>query len=214
MNQNETIFRVGDSILPTLYFDLIFVEMADPILFTCIDDCARLYLLSCYRADGERREWLVAKCSETQVVSMLSDQITIHDAFYSGAEQLYLLKLDAENPTIRASIVSLDQIPEDAFPTAGYYMEADEGEFESEIQILTRRIKVREGTTVSYQVKDGSIFVERYRVICINQTEWERESEKKRSFFPTFFTNISLMAGGVDNGWNFLSANCYSTVPV
>lgn len=214
MNQNKKVFRTADDILPALYLDMVFVEMDDPIFFSCTDDYGHLYLLSCYRADGEKREWLTARCSEALVIAVLSDQITIHDAFYSKSEQLFVLCMDAENPKIKASIVSSNQIPEEIFPTAGYYMEADEGEFEAEIQELQHRIKAREGATVSYWEEDGSMFFERYRVICINQAEWEREAVKKRNFFPNFFANISLKTGGVENGWDFLSENRYSKVPV
>ena len=152
MKQNMTeleIFRKGDDVLPALYWGMIFVEYIRPILFTCVDEYGELYICSCYLADAKSVNWMLAKTTEEAVLNLLKDKISIHDIFYQAGEYIYLIKLSAGNSEPTAVRKLICDIPSEFFPTDGYYMEAEDGEFDEEIEELQSRINERDYEIIS-----------------------------------------------------------------
>lgn len=81
MNANQAVFLQAGGGLPKLYMDLILFEGRYPMLFTCTDDGGNLYICSQYNVDGEKRAWVVGKTTSAKVIAMLSDRLTIREAF-------------------------------------------------------------------------------------------------------------------------------------
>ena len=140
--KQENLFHKRDSVLPCLYRDMILAEYIRPILFTCLDEYNHLYICSCYHADGDAVKWILAKTTEEAVIRLLQNEIPIRDMF-SGAEKIYLLTLSERGAQPQAEEKATEDVPENYFPTAGYDMEADEGEFDEEIAELRERIAER-----------------------------------------------------------------------
>ena len=155
LEQNE-LFRKGDSVLPSVYWDMILAEYGRPILFTCLDEYNQLYICSCYHAGGDAVEWMLVKTTEEAVIKLLQNQIPIHDMF-SEAETVYLLTLSERGAQPQAVKKAAQDVPEHYFPTAGYDMDAEEGEFDEEIAELRERIAERESdlyeTILSVQIE-------------------------------------------------------------
>lgn len=138
MKTNPEIFRKGDRLLRTLYMDMIFLEDIRPVLFTCVDEYNTLYICSCFRANGERADWMIVQTSEESVIALLTNQMPIHDVFSNGRE-IFIMTLMAGTRKLETKAFPRREVPEDTFPTDGYYMEPDEGEFDEEIEELRRR---------------------------------------------------------------------------
>ena len=142
LEQND-LFRKGDFVLPSVYWDMVLAEYGRPILFTCLDEYDNLYICSCYHAGGDAVEWMLVKTTEEAVIKLLQNQIPIHDMF-SDAETVYLLTLSERGAQPQAVKKATQDVPENYFPTAGYDMDAEEGEFDEEIAELRERIAERE----------------------------------------------------------------------
>lgn len=140
MKKNEIVFLPGNEILPKLYIDMVFVEEKSPILFTCIDEFDDMYLCSCHRSDSEKKEWIIVRTPPENVLDLLTDRITIQSAIIS-CEDIYIATLSNGIPAPQISRTKIDKISPDILPTAGYYMEADDHEFDDEIEVLRRRIE-------------------------------------------------------------------------
>ncbi|MBQ9521996.1 MAG: hypothetical protein IJR72_05440 [Oscillospiraceae bacterium] len=153
--KRENIFREGDAILPSLYWDMILAEYIRPILFTCVDKYNFLYICSCFYAGADAVKWILVKTTEEAVIQLLQNQIPIHDIF-SNAEDVYLLTLSERGAQPQAVKNAARDVPEHYFPTAGYDMDAEDGEFDEEIAELRERIAERE----SAPYEDAIPFIE------------------------------------------------------
>lgn len=139
MNMNTNIFLNEDENLGPLYLDMVLVEATRPLFFTCIDNNDRMYACSCHCADGEKCQWVVVPTTCEKMIEVLTDGITIRDVFDGSDEDVFLVTLYAGSSQKVVEQVNLSQLPEDILPTPGYYMEAEEGEFDEEIAELRNR---------------------------------------------------------------------------
>ena len=136
---NTNIFLNEDENLGPLYLDMVLVEATRPLFFTCIDNNDRMYACSCHCADGEKCQWVVVPTTCEKMIEVLTDRITIRDVFDGSDEDVFLVTLYAGASRKVVEQVNLSQLPEDILPTPGYYMEAEEGEFDEEIAELRNR---------------------------------------------------------------------------
>lgn len=151
--------------IPTLYWDMVFVESTQPILFSCVDNKGKRYICTCHCADGEKSEWIAAPTTCEKLIGLLTDKITIRNIFDTCEEPVLLvtLRAGADEPEVRT--ISLGDIPPKHLPTAGYYMEADDGEFAQELAELKSAAELITLTEearcyfVSYCVKDIPIYI-------------------------------------------------------
>lgn len=146
-NYNAFISYKGNE----LFIDMILAESIRPILFVCKDTRDHRYLCSCHCANEEKCEWLVAPVDRETIVKLLTDQITIRDAFtLNNTQILVVTKKKYEPPYIQE--LPIEKVNE-ILPTAGYYMEAEEGEFVEEIAQLQNEEKVAEEFIQVHRVK-------------------------------------------------------------
>lgn len=122
-----------------IFYDMVLFDCRYPVLFTCVDAKKNLYLCACYKVDSKSKEWIMACTTEVTVISLLQNKITIHDAFSQNSDFLYriILKQGDANPTIEK--LRIQDVPENILPTSGYFMDADEDEFNNEIAELENR---------------------------------------------------------------------------
>lgn len=131
---DKKIFINEGNGLPTLYYDFILLEFIYPVLFTCVDDEENMYLVSCPCADSSMQKWILTKTTPTVVEELLTDKITIRDAFVSS-DKKWLIEKTASGTSIHA----VRNFTDTDLPTAGYYMEAEDGEFDDEISVMRER---------------------------------------------------------------------------
>ena len=135
MKTNLKIFLEKSKELPTLYEYLVFAEANQPILFACKDQDNKLYLVARHCANNLKCEWILVNTTCDILVDLLSDKMTIREAFISGNTNAYVISYFRETRQTTIQLQSISQINE-ILPTAGYYMGVEESEFDEEIQEL------------------------------------------------------------------------------
>lgn len=135
MKKNKQVFQDQNRILPTLYYYMVFVQSIRPVLFACRDDASNVYLCSCHCSSGEKTEWIIAPTTYDRLVRLLTDKITIRDAFTQDNSELYVATMKAGHQSVTVVPKQLQAVAA-ILPTAGYYMEAELGEFEEELEEL------------------------------------------------------------------------------
>ena len=137
MNTKTKLFLEGDNKEhPTLYVDMVFVEAIKPILFTCLDEVGGRYICCCHRSDAEMCEWIVVPTTCERLIKLLTNQITIRSIFEQYEEFGFLASIRAGENVPHIQKIRIEALPSDFLPTAGYCMDADEGEFDEEIAVL------------------------------------------------------------------------------
>lgn len=91
-----------------------FYALDDPVLFVCKDMTGVHYLCSCCKL-GE--EWVVGQVSETALVNMIDDKITIRDVFEKKCSTKFHVTWDGEKFSIT------DKITNDSLPRVGAMLE-------------------------------------------------------------------------------------------
>lgn len=150
MNLKQNIFLTGGHDLPTLYTDMVLVESTRAILFTCKSEFDDLYICACHCANSEKVEWLVAPTTPNRVIDLLTNKLTIRNMF-DKESLLFLVTLMAGEKTKAIKKFLLQDIPPNILPSAGYYMDADENEFDEELAELRNLIQV-DATSASFQM--------------------------------------------------------------
>ena len=134
--KNLREFLAESESLPELYMDMVLVEARRPILFVCKDRDEEVYIVSCHCSNGEKSEWLIQKTTHAKLIELLTDKITVRDIFVKGYDDLFVATLCAGQKKATVFRRNLQDIEDRVLPTAGFYMEAEDGEFEEELEIL------------------------------------------------------------------------------
>lgn len=131
LSEKEGGLRYGQVLFAGLY----------PMLFTCISEQGNLFLVSRYKSDRNSTEWLVSRVPEAAVIAMLQDRITVREAFLNETQGLFLVAhaVGADKPVVRE--VTKEEVPQEVLPTMGEYWDADEHEYDEEIEELEWRME-------------------------------------------------------------------------
>lgn len=131
-------FLPKTTLLPQLNYDLILFESTTPLLFTCTDESENLYISTCYCSTGKQRGWIVSHTTPDKILDLLSNKITIRQLFDSR-ESLFVVSATQEAPSYNVRRIPLEHVDPHILPTAGYYLDAEPGEYDSEINELKER---------------------------------------------------------------------------
>jgi len=134
--KKKSIFKINGL---DLTIDIVLVDYIYPVLFTCVDNAENLYIVTCYHADGNTMEWLIADTTPQKVIAMLRNEVTIRSLFLGTPLWRAILCAGETVPSIEK--VSSRSIDQRTLPTSGEFMDADDGEFQEEIGLLTSRNK-------------------------------------------------------------------------
>ena len=141
---NSEIFLKQNNYLPTLYMYMVFAETLSPILFACRDDASNVYICSCHCQNAVKQEWIITQTSHNRLIDLLTDKLSIKEIFVKDKQPLYVVTVrpnDYAPEVVKKDISTL----QDILPSAGYYMEADPGEFDEELKILQREADMSTG---------------------------------------------------------------------
>lgn len=138
MSSNKVYFNdiVG---IGELRIDYMIFEFDYPVLFTCMDKFDTLYLCLCCDIRLEQR-FIISKTNEERVIDLLSDKITIREAFKNEVDENYIVRYSKDQPEGIFQKVKFDEINELDLPTEGEYLNAEEDEFTDYICVLESRI--------------------------------------------------------------------------
>lgn len=104
--------------LGDLWLEHEFYNYDEPILFTCKDERDIRYLCSCCRLSSQ---WVLGTITSDILSAMIEDGITLRDVFLKG-EVCYFLRRTKHGFYITKNV------PSDAFPMAGEYLELQRSE--------------------------------------------------------------------------------------
>lgn len=144
----QEILRQSDC-LSNITIDQVLFESSYPILFSGHDN-NNIYLFICHSVNSERMSWIVTRTTYDIIISMLNNKMTIRDAFLGFTSEKILLTFDKEG--MHTSICDVKDIDDNILPTSGQYMDAEEGEFDEEIQYYeTMKAKIAATTKNAFR---------------------------------------------------------------
>lgn len=138
----QTLFRKID-ILKNVSMDVVLFESKYPVLFTCKDE-GKIYLFICCLVNSKIAKWIGTETRYETLIELLEDKIPIRDAFLKDDVKKMIIEYDGIQKCISCNQINGSEIPESLLPTVGEYMEAEDGEFDEEIQIFKSRIVSKE----------------------------------------------------------------------
>ena len=133
----EKIFRQVAA-FSGIVLDKILFESKYPVMFTCKKD-NDIYLFICCMVNADIVEWIGTRIDYDTLIGLLENKITIRDAFLNVTDKKYLVKYDGLK--VSYTETKAENIPDKLLPSAGEYMDAEEGEYAEEIKIFESRNK-------------------------------------------------------------------------
>lgn len=142
----RNVGSIGDLVLEHMIF-----EAEYPVLFICKDNLDKKYICVCCDIRRTQR-WIVSPISNVDLIKMLSDELTLRDAFLTKkSENSYLIEWNPQYPdTETVTPVSVSEIPDKDLPTVGEYIEAEEGEYDNIIALLNNEVILRKSVSKKY----------------------------------------------------------------
>lgn len=140
MNIYFKLPHIGDLMLEHEFYSL----GNDPILFVCKDKVGRRYLCSCCHIGDE---WVVGQANEEKLVDLIDDIVSIREVFET-CNSLFFVVWDGK------SFCSKSNIPNNALPQTGAFLEMDEektGTFRETLERDTKRRKTEQAIMTAYQ---------------------------------------------------------------
>lgn len=126
-----------------LVLDMILFESKYPVLFTCKNG-RDIYLFSCCLVNAKVIKWIGTKTNYETLIKMLQNELTIREAFLKVSEEQIVIEYDGK--IVKVNLIKNELVPTELLPTAGEYMDAEEGEYAEEIAEFEYRNKNLEFT--------------------------------------------------------------------
>lgn len=176
-----------------LFIEKVLFAAGYPVLFTCRNASEELYLCVCCQANAEGKKWLLAETEPDIIVQMLSDKITIRDAFLKAGKKRFSIiqtcssvRLEADSPEDWNEERSL------SLPDKGAYMEAEEDEFDEEIAFyLKKKDDILYDTSVEVSVQ-GNLKVKSVMVTTYDlKFSMNRKTDKNEENYSDTFYRIT-----------------------
>lgn len=116
-----------------LSIESVILDSGYPTIFTCTDRTDRVYFCICCERKSSGITWIITQTSYTTLEDLLTDKITIREAFLAITEEKYLVQYVSESDRTNLKLLRKNQIPSDYLPTKNAYMDAADGEFCEEL---------------------------------------------------------------------------------
>ena len=131
MNVEEILRKIPA--FRSIRLDTVLFESKYPVMFTCRNG-EDIYLFICCLVSADKLKWIGTKTDYNTLIRLLENEITIRDAFLNVTDEKSLIEYDGRK--ISCMLYNSADIPDKLLPTAGEYMDAEEGEFTEEIYSL------------------------------------------------------------------------------
>ena len=154
-----------------LFIDKILFESNIPILFVCKNEKDELFLCVCCQSNNNGRKWLVSGVDEETIIKMLSDRISLREAFL--ADDSFRLSVQRTKDGISIGYNEEDWKEESIYlPKKGEYMEAEEGEFDEEIEYYNERLRRKDYKDPFVSILTGSEALSSLDLNSISVNSW------------------------------------------
>ncbi len=174
----EKIFRQIES-FKNIQMDTVLFEGRYPILFTCTDE-ERVFLFICCLVSAQKVKWIGTETDYDRLIALLENKVTIRETFLEGKKGKYIIQFDGT--TTDFEMVDRYQIPEQLLPTAGEYMDAEEGEYSEEIAAFKQR-KKRSTVRIKPRRSIYRAFSFKKEKIVLTEEDFPVMPEKERAIF-------------------------------
>ena len=121
-----------------LYIDKVLFESNIPILFVCKNKEEELFLCVCCQSNINGKKWLISSVDEETLILLLSDKISIRDAFLR--DDSFRISVVSNDSGIWMGYDESDWQEDSVYlPKRGAFMETEEGEYEEELEYYNLR---------------------------------------------------------------------------
>lgn len=124
-------FEIGHN---KIYEDQVFLASNVPIIFSGIDSEHNTYICAMYHSDTEKRQWIISGCPAHRMTDMLSDRISVREAFLENGVLHVIITKRYDGKTIVSEYNDTEWNDRPELPETGEKMDADPGEFDEEIE--------------------------------------------------------------------------------
>lgn len=138
-NKIDTLLHAS-TILSSPSIDRVLFEASYPILFT-VKDNAEEYLFICPVFSSKEVIWIGTEIDFDTIFNLLKNRITIRNAFLAHHGNRILLRYDGAH--MEETVCTINGIPSHFLPDEGVYMDADEDEFEEELNYYSERFHTK-----------------------------------------------------------------------
>lgn len=108
-----------------------------PVLFTCRDKYNQLYLCVCCDIRQEQR-WIISKTTIKTMVDLLTDKISIYNAFKSHFDEHYIVTWNNKDKEEKSKKVTFEEVDKLDLPLENEYLDSDIDEFKEYIEKLNK----------------------------------------------------------------------------
>jgi len=154
-----------------LYYDKIIFETYYPILFTCTNEEKKLFLCVCCQSNTDGIKWLITETCPEVIIEILKNEITLRSAFLKNAKsQISIFEKDGDFIVEENDPVDWNPQTSRCLPDEGEYMEAENGEFDAEIEYYSHKINdnicqhIIDHIKVDYYVTSMDLLIE--NIVC------------------------------------------------
>lgn len=119
--------------LGNLSVEQVIVAYVYPLLSVLKDKAGSRYLCMCFDTRGTQ-QWLIAPISSANLVKLLTNRITLKEAFTKDANTVIYAFRNYETETDSFVQMAPQQVPQDYLPASGEYLDAEPDEWETYIQ--------------------------------------------------------------------------------
>lgn len=119
----------------TLYYDKVFFETYYPILFTVNNKNGQLFLCVCCQCNKAGCKWLLTETTPQILIAVLKNKITLRNAFleFKGI-QITILSNESGISVLEKDPNDWNSEESRALPDKDEFLEAEDGEFDEEIE--------------------------------------------------------------------------------
>ena len=111
----------------------VIVAYVYPLLSVLKDNAGNRYLCMCFDTRGTQ-QWLISPISPANLVKLLTNQLTLKEAFIKDADTVIYAFRNYETKADSFVQMTPQQVPTDYLPEAGEYLDAEPDEWEAYIQ--------------------------------------------------------------------------------
>lgn len=104
----ENVPNVG-----TLYYEHLFYQLQEPVLFTAFNARGERFLITCCKID---ENWLMVKPETADLIAMMKNQLTLKEVFENSPGKAFITW---DGNTLRV----FHSVPAEAYPKAGAYLD-------------------------------------------------------------------------------------------
>lgn len=116
-----------------LSVEQVIVAYVYPLLSVLKDKAGSRYLCMCFDTRGTQ-QWLIAPISSASLVKLLTNWLTLQEAFTKDADTVIYAFRNYETKTDSFVQMTPQQVPQDYLPASGEYLDAEPDEWETYIQ--------------------------------------------------------------------------------